>query len=139
MSSPVEFERVLILIDDEPNILSALKRHFRRETYRILTAESGDAALRLLANNPIAVVISDQRMPGMTGTELLFRVKHDYPETVRIILSGYTELNPVRTGIQNGSVSTFLTKPWDDALLSQLVRVAFEQLESKCQTRQSVL
>lgn len=122
-------DRVLILVDDEPNILAALQRVFRRDGYLVLTAGSGEAGLALLAEHPYAVVISDQRMPHMTGAEFLGKVKERFPETVRIILSGYTELNAVFDAINRGAVYRFLTKPWDDELLRSQVADAFEQLE----------
>ena len=126
-------DRVLILVDDEPNILAALQRIFRREGYRILTATSGEQGLALLKEHPVAVVISDQRMPQMTGAEFLGHVRERFPETIRIILSGYTELNSVFDAINRGAVYKFLTKPWDDALLRAQVLDAFEQLELRHQ------
>ena len=81
-------KRTLLLVDDEPGVRAALTRMLRNEGYRILTAGSGLEALELLAVNPVQVIISDQRMPGMSGTEFLETVRHLYPNTVRIILSG---------------------------------------------------
>jgi len=85
-------QRTLLLVDDEEYILTALKRLLRRESYRVLTAPSGHEGLELLAKNQVYVIISDQRMPGMMGVEFLRRAKDTYPDTVRIVLSGYTEL-----------------------------------------------
>jgi diguanylate cyclase (GGDEF)-like protein/PAS domain S-box-containing protein len=122
-------ERTLLLLDDEDNILTALKRLFRRDGYRILTANNAAAAFELLAANRAGVIISDQRMPGMTGTEFLRRVKDLYPETVRIVLSGYTDLTSVIEAINEGSIYRFLTKPWDDDQLRGAIRDAFRQQE----------
>ncbi|HEY3432451.1 MAG TPA: EAL domain-containing protein [Rhodocyclaceae bacterium] len=115
----------LLLVDDEPYILNSLKRLLRRENYRVLTATSGPEALEILALNPVRVVISDQRMPEMSGIELLSKVKSLYPDTVRIILSGYSELATVTDAINRGAVWKYLTKPWDDETLKEEVRKAF--------------
>lgn len=115
----------LLLVDDEESILSSLKRLFRRDGYRILTAGSGAEALEVLAGNAVDVIISDQRMPNMTGVEFLRRVKTLYPETVRISLSGYTELQSITEAINEGAIYKFLTKPWDDDHLRANVVEAF--------------
>jgi diguanylate cyclase (GGDEF)-like protein/PAS domain S-box-containing protein len=120
----------LLLVDDEPSILSALRRLFRREGYRVLTAGSGPEALELLAINPVQVIISDQRMPGMSGVELLSKVKDLYPQTIRIVLSGYSELSAVTDAINRGAIWKYLNKPWEDAPLLQEVRNAFRQQKS---------
>jgi len=117
-------QRTLLLVDDEPNIVSALKRLFRRDGYVILTAHSGTEGLALLANHKVDIIVSDQRMPGMTGVEFLRQAKTHYPETIRIVLSGYTELQSVTDAINEGSVYRFLTKPWDDELLRAQIQKA---------------
>lgn len=119
-------EPALLLVDDEENILSALVRLLRRDGYRILRANGGVAGLALLEKENVAVIVSDQRMPEMSGVEFLTRVKERYPQTVRIALSGYTDLNSVTAAINNGAIYKFLTKPWDDELLRRNVREAFE-------------
>ncbi len=116
----------LLLVDDEPNIVSALKRLLRRDGYTILTANCGAQGLELLANNRVDVIISDQRMPGMTGVDFLRQAKVNFPNTIRIVLSGYTELQSVTDAINEGAVYRFLTKPWDDEQLRGHVREAFE-------------
>ena len=120
-----EQQPTLLLVDDEPNILNALKRLLRRENYRVLTASSGAEALEILAMQPVQVIISDQRMPEMSGIELLSKVKSLYPQTVRIILSGYSEAGTVTDAINQGAVWKYLTKPWDDETLKEEVRKAF--------------
>jgi diguanylate cyclase (GGDEF)-like protein/PAS domain S-box-containing protein len=121
--------RTLLLVDDEPNILSALKRLIRRANYKILTAASGKEGLELLAQNDIDVIVSDQRMPGMTGVEFLRTVKNLYPDTVRIVLSGFTELQSVTDAVNEGAIYKFLTKPWDDAQLREHIEEAFQHKE----------
>jgi response regulator RpfG family c-di-GMP phosphodiesterase len=124
-------ERTLLLVDDEENITSALVRLLRRDGYNILRANSGEAGLELLAQNDVGVIISDQRMPGMSGVEFLSKVRDAYPDTVRIVLSGYTELNTVTDAINRGSVYKFLTKPWEDELLRANVQEAFQRYEMR--------
>ena len=115
----------LLLVDDEESILSSLKRVFRRDGYRVFTATGGLEGLDILANNHVDVVMSDQRMPHMTGVEFLRQVKSLYPETVRISLSGYTELHSITEAINEGAIYKFLTKPWDDDHLRANVVEAF--------------
>lgn len=127
--------RTLLLVDDEENILRSLARLFRRDGYTILSATSGDEGLKLLAENDVGVIVSDQRMPQMTGVEFLRRVKEHHPNTVRIVLSGYTELESVTTAINEGAIYKFLTKPWDDELLRKNIREAFEHFELEDENR----
>ncbi|OIP08014.1 MAG: hypothetical protein AUK53_10800 [Betaproteobacteria bacterium CG2_30_59_46] len=122
-------QRTLLLLDDEENILTSLTRLLRRDGYHILKATSAAAAFELLAGHPVGVIISDQRMPEMNGTEFLHRVKQIYPDTVRMVLSGYTDLKSVTDAINEGAVYRFLTKPWDDDLLRANVQEAFQRYE----------
>ncbi len=115
----------LLLVDDEPGILAALRRMFREEGYRILTAESAAQALEIMAVEDVRVVMADQRMPGMTGAEFLTRVKVMYPDCMRIILSGQADMAAVLDAINNGAVYKFFTKPWDDQQLRERIREAF--------------
>ncbi|MBV8618751.1 MAG: EAL domain-containing protein [Curvibacter sp.] len=122
-------DRVLLLVDDEPNILTALKRTLRREGYRVLSTNRVAEGFELLGAHRVGVVICDQRMPEMTGTEFLRRTKALYPDTVRIVLSGYTELNSIIDAVNRGAVYKFITKPWDDEVLLDSVRDAFRMYE----------
>jgi FixJ family two-component response regulator len=124
-----EQQRTLLLVDDEENILAALKRLLRRDGYRIVTAHSGDEALQRLAEERVGVIVSDQRMPGMSGVEFLRRAKVLYPDTVRMTLSGFTDLQSIIDAVNEGAIYKFLTKPWDDELLRQHVLEAFRQKE----------
>jgi diguanylate cyclase (GGDEF)-like protein/PAS domain S-box-containing protein len=118
-------QQTLLLLDDEPSILASLARLFRSDGYRVLRAGTASEAFDLLATHQVQVVISDQRMPGMHGTEFLSRVKKLYPGTIRIILSGYTELDSVLNAINRGEVYRFYTKPWDDRTLRDNISEAF--------------
>ncbi len=116
----------LLIVDDEANILAALGRLFRREGYRLLRAETGGEALALLAEHEVGVIISDQRMPDMNGVRFLSTARERWPDTVRIMLSGYTELSSVTDSVNQGAIYKFLTKPWDDATLRETVHEAFQ-------------
>jgi FixJ family two-component response regulator len=124
-------ERLLLLVDDEENITSALSRLLRRDGYTILRANSGEDGLAILGQHKIGVIVTDQRMPGMTGTEFLSKVKDLYPDTVRVVLSGYTEFNSITDAINRGAVYKFLTKPWEDDLLRAHILEAFQRYEMK--------
>jgi diguanylate cyclase (GGDEF)-like protein/PAS domain S-box-containing protein len=119
--------RTLLLVDDEENIVASLKRSLRRGGYHIVTANSAAEGLQRLAETEVDVIVSDQRMPGMTGVEFLRRAKDLYPETVRIVLSGYTELQSITDAINEGAIYKFLTKPWEDDLLRANIDEAFRQ------------
>ena len=118
-------ERTLLLLDDEENILRALTRLLRRDGYKILTATNAREAFELLGRHEVHVVISDQRMPDISGTEFLSQVRALYPDTVRLVLSGYTDLRTVTEAINRGAIYKFLTKPWDDEELRREIREAF--------------
>jgi YesN/AraC family two-component response regulator len=132
-------ERLLLLVDDEENITSALTRLLRRDGYTIYRANSGKAGLALLAQHKFGVIISDQRMPEMTGTEFLSKVKELYPDTVRVVLSGYTEFTSITDAINRGAVYKFLTKPWEDDLLRTHIQEAFQRYEMKMENARLAL
>lgn len=127
--------RTLMLVDDEPNILTALKRLLRRDGYAILTANSGEEGLALLEDNAVDVIVSDQRMPGMMGVDFLRAAKEKYPDTVRIVLSGYTELKSVTDAVNEGAIYKFLTKPWEDSQLRGHIAEAFRRKEIEDENR----
>ena len=115
----------LLLLDDEQNILHALTRLLRRDGYQIHTASTAHDAFEILGRHPVQVIISDQRLPDTSGTEFLSRVKEMYPDTVRLVLSGYTDLRSVTEAINRGAIYKFLTKPWDDDELRAQIPEAF--------------
>jgi diguanylate cyclase (GGDEF)-like protein/PAS domain S-box-containing protein len=119
--------QTLLLVDDDPNVLGALHRLFRRDNYRVLTAASPAEGFELLALYRVQVILCDQRLPVMSGTEFLSKVKEMYPDTMRIILSGYTGVEAVLDSINRGAIYRFYTKPWNDAELRDNVRLAFRQ------------
>ena len=118
--------QTLLLVDDDANVLSALHRLFKRDNYQILTAMSPGEGFEQLALHQVHVIVCDQRMPNMSGTEFLSKVKEMYPDTIRIILSGYTGLEAVLDSINRGAIYRFYTKPWDDTELRDNIRQAFQ-------------
>ena len=124
---PAQDDKVqtLLIVDDDVNVLTSLHRLFRRDNYRVLTASTPAEGFELLALYRVQVILCDQRMPVMSGTEFLSKVKEMYPETIRIILSGYTGVESVLDSINRGAIYRFYTKPWDDLELRENVRLAF--------------
>lgn len=124
-----EPQHTVLCVDDEHNVLQSLKRLLRREKYHIKTADSGEAALQILEHHEVHLVISDQRMPGMNGTELLSRIKDLYPGILRIMLTGYTDVDSITDSINKGHIYKFFLKPWNDHNLKLEIRQALEQYE----------
>lgn len=119
----------ILLVDDEPANLRMLERLFR-DDHEVITAESGAAALELLAHNDVALIISDQRMPGMTGIEFLKRAAVMRAQTVRIILTGYTDIGDLVEAVNSGVVYKYITKPWVNTNLLQTVKRSIEHFET---------
>lgn len=117
----------LLLVDDEPGILSALRRLLRPAGYRIHTAESGRAGLDILEREAVDLVISDMRMPEMDGAAFLERVRAQWPETTRILLTGYSDVTSTIDAINRGEIFRYIAKPWDDNDLRLIVRDALER------------
>ncbi|MGB3789947.1 MAG: response regulator [Phormidesmis sp.] len=116
----------MLVVDDEPDNLDLLFRTFRRD-FKVLKAESGVEALEILADDgEVAVIISDQRMPEMKGTEFLSKTVPDFPDTVRIILTGFTDVEDLVEAINAGQVYRYITKPWDPDELKFVVGKASE-------------
>ncbi|ADH84995.1 response regulator receiver modulated diguanylate cyclase/phosphodiesterase with PAS/PAC sensor(s) [Desulfurivibrio alkaliphilus AHT 2] len=129
-------EQTLLIVDDEINVLKALQRLLLDEGYRVLTAPDAATGLELLARHRVQVIISDQRMPGMRGIEFLSRVKEIYPDTVRMVLSGYADLETVVEAVNEGALYKFLAKPWKDDLLLEHIREAFLYYQAVVRPRQ---
>ncbi len=112
---------VILCVDDEPNILSALNRLLRRAGHTVVTAESGAAGLELLDQHPVDMVISDMRMPQMSGDEFLRHVAERSPDTVRILLTGFSDLQSTIKAVNDGKIYRYLSKPWDDEELRSCI------------------
>ena len=120
----MERDITLLFVDDEQHILNALKRVVRGEGYRVLTSNDPQQALNIVQNEDVDIVVSDHLMPKMDGIEFLRRVREIKPATMRIILTGHAQLDMAIEAINQGQVYKFLTKPWDDAVLLQELRLA---------------
>ena len=117
----------ILCVDDEPNVLKSLYRMFMDEDYEIISAESAEEALAVLAKEwDIQVVISDYRMPGMNGVDFLIKVNEGWPETIRIVLSGYADTASVVAAINEGQIYKFIAKPWNDADLKATIDKAID-------------
>ena len=125
----------LLCVDDEANILSALKRLFRPYGYNIFTATSGKEGLALLETEHVDLVISDMRMPEMNGAQFLEQVKNRWPNTVRLLLTGYAEMSATVDAINKGGIYRYISKPWDDTAMVDLVREALERLQLEREKR----
>jgi two-component system probable response regulator PhcQ len=123
----------ILLVDDEVNITDALKRSFRREPYNFVTAISADAAQQILAQQHVDVVVSDEQMPGMSGSEFLSKVRAQYPHTIRMILSGQASLEAAVRAINEGEVYRFFLKPCNptDLLFTIQQALAHKKLQEQ--------
>lgn len=122
----VNKEKINILyVDDEVNNLLSFKALFRLK-YKVFTAERGKDAIKILDENEIHVIITDQRMPEMTGVELLESILESHPEPIRILLTGYADLNAVIDAVNKGKIFHYLSKPWDEKELDDTIKRAYE-------------
>jgi len=117
----------VLCVDDEANILSALRRLFRPAGYRVLLAESGAAGLAVLEQETVDLVISDMRMPEMNGAQFLAQVRQRWPDTMRLLLTGYSDIQSIQDAINGGEIYRYITKPWEDGDMLLLVRHALER------------
>lgn len=104
--------RTILFVDDEERVLRSIQRSLLDEPYNTLFAKSGPEALEILEENEVHVIVTDMRMPEMSGLELLKIVKEKYPHIVRLVLSGYTQVGTLLTAINQGEIFKFITKPW---------------------------
>lgn len=116
----------VLCVDDEPNILSSLRRLFRPCGYRVLVAEGGAQGLEVLRSEPVDLVISDMRMPHMDGAQFLKAVREGWPDVVRILLTGYADISSTIAAVNQGQIYRYVSKPWNDEDIVLTVRQAFE-------------
>ncbi len=121
--------RTVLFVDDEPNVLNALRRLLRKEEYSTIFADSGQKGLELLSEHEVHLVVSDQRMPDMEGTQFLQKVKQISPDAVRVILSGYADAAVIVESINKGEVYRFIAKPWNDDSLKASLRQCLNHYE----------
>jgi len=133
----LEHKHTLLFVDDEVSITKALQRLFRREGYHILTASSGQEGLASLKNaeKPVSLIISDQRMPQMTGAQFLEKAKEIFPDAIRFLLTGYSDMDAIVDAVNKGEIHRYLTKPWNDDDLLLQVRQGLEQYELVLENR----
>ena len=125
----------ILIVDDEPGVLSALRRTLMDEPYQVLTAGSGEEGLKLLKKHRVKVVISDEMMPGMSGAEFLAQVRERYKTPVRILLTGRASLEATLRAVNRGEIYRFFTKPWDDVELKMAIRSAVEKYDLEAENR----
>lgn len=125
----------ILYVDDEMNNLISFKAVFRIK-YNILTAISGQDAIQILKNNLINIIITDQRMPNMTGVEFLESILDDYPDPIRILLTGYADMNAVIDAVNKGKIFHYLTKPWNEEELDITINRAYDVYKQKVEERE---
>jgi response regulator RpfG family c-di-GMP phosphodiesterase len=132
----VNEEKINILyVDDEENNLVSFKATFRLK-YNVFIALSGEEAIPILGDNEIHVIITDQRMPGMTGVKFLETILPNYPDPMRILLTGYTDINAVIDAVNIGKIMAYLEKPWKEAELSGKIEEAYTIFKKRKEERE---
>lgn len=124
--SPSTKKPVVMFVDDEPSVLKAMQRFARDFDWQVLVAHSGSEAIELMKNTAVDVVVSDMRMPGMSGDVFLRKVKDQSPETLRVLLTGHADLKSLKSAINNAGVYSYLNKPWDDHMLADVINGAIQ-------------
>lgn len=125
----------ILYVDDEENNLISFKAAFRMK-YHVLIAHCGDDALKLLETKSVEIIITDQRMPNMTGIEFLEKILERYPEPMRILLTGYSDMNAVIEAVNKGKIYHYLAKPWIEEEINMTIKRAYEVYEDKQKIRQ---
>ncbi|AMR30117.1 two-component system response regulator [Mucilaginibacter sp. PAMC 26640] len=124
----------VLYVDDEANNLFSFKATFRIK-HHVLTALSGDEALKILANNEIDVIITDQRMPEMTGVEFLEKVVKEFPDPMRILLTGFSDMTAVIDAVNKGKIFHYLAKPWNEEELDNSINAAYLKYVEKAELK----
>lgn len=125
----------ILYVDDEMNNLISFKAVFRIK-YNVLTAISGEEAKKLLKNNTVDIIITDQRMPNMTGVEFLESILDEYPDPIRILLTGYADMNAVIDAVNKGKIFHYLTKPWNEEELDMTITRAYDVYKSRMEEKE---
>ncbi len=128
-------EHVALFVDDEPNILKAIQRLLRNEPWRVLTASDPNEALDIMRRTPAQVVVTDQRMPAMSGVDFLSKVREQHGDVIRMMLTGYTEMDIAVDAINKGEIYRLITKPWNDDELRATLRQAFDHHDLKSEIK----
>jgi len=125
----------ILIVDDEPNVIASLKRALMDEPYEVITACNGTEGLEQLEKHRIKVVMSDEMMPGMSGTEFLTEVKKRRPETIRIMLTGHASIEAAMNAVNRGEIYRFFTKPWNDIEIKLALKSAIERYDLEEENR----
>lgn len=128
-------KHTILVVDDEVDNVDALERLFRRK-YHVLKATSGKDALKMLKDNRVALIVTDQRMPNMTGVEFLAESMDSHPDAIRILLTGFTDIDSVISAINSGQVYRYVTKPWDPVDLTNTVDKAIERYDLSAELKE---
>lgn len=128
---------VILFVDDEESILRALKRLLRKQPYDVYTASGGEEALTFLENHgkPVSLIVSDQRMPGMSGAVFLEKAKEIEPDAMRFLLTGYSDMNAIIDSVNKGEIHKYITKPWSDDDLLLQINMGLEHYELKTENK----
>jgi response regulator RpfG family c-di-GMP phosphodiesterase len=127
----------ILYVDDEVNNLNTFKATFRKN-YNIHIAESAEEGKKILKENPVEIIITDQRMPVMTGIEFLSSIIEEYPDAIRILLTGYSDIQAVIDAINKGQVYQYITKPWDENQLKMSIDKAYEVYSLRQENKQLI-
>ncbi len=125
----------ILYVDDEENNLFSFKATFRIK-YQVITAISGDEALKILAEKQVHIIITDQRMPDMTGVEFLEKVLEKFPDPIRVLLTGYADMGAVVDAVNKGKIFHYLAKPWNEEELDLTINRAYEKYLEKVQLKE---
>lgn len=132
---PMAGKICILYVDDELNNLVSFKAVFRIK-YNVLTAISGEEAINLLKSNEVHIIITDQRMPHMTGVEFLESILGEYPDPIRILLTGYADMNAVIDAINKGKIFHYLTKPWNEEELNMTITRAYDVYKQRIEEKE---
>lgn len=125
----------LLIIDDEPEVIKALTRIFRKD-YNVFSTTDAERAFGIMETEKIQVIVSDQRMPGITGVEFFSKIKYKYPDAIKLILTGYSDIEAVKDAINKGQVFRYVTKPWDPYEIENIIKEAFDKSDLIIQNRE---
>jgi DNA-binding NtrC family response regulator len=125
----------ILIVDDEPNVIASLKRVMMEEPYETYSANSAEEGLKFLSRTPVKVIVSDEKMPGMTGAEFLSAVKEQMPETIRIMLTGQASLDAAMNAVNSGEIYRFFLKPWNEVELMLAIRSALDKFNLEDENR----
>ncbi|HNV24062.1 MAG TPA: response regulator [Candidatus Omnitrophota bacterium] len=126
-----EQKNIIVFLDDEENVLNSLKRFLRTEPYDVYGTSSCEDAWDFIAQNPVKIVVSDYKMPDMTGIDFLAEVKKKFPRIIRVLFTGYEEASFNQNALLRAQIDYFIDKPWDEDDLKNTIRKGFEEFDKK--------